>query len=81
MRHSRANVVLGLGVASLVVLPMGPIVWVMGKRVVKDIDTAGYEGRSAANTGRVLGMVATALLVLVLLVSLLGGTSSEPTLT
>lgn len=70
MRHSRANVVLVMGVVSLILLPLGPIVWVMAQRVVKDIDVAGYEGRSAAHAGRVLGMVATALLVLVLLVGL-----------
>jgi uncharacterized membrane protein YjgN (DUF898 family) len=59
--------VLILGILGLVLCQiLGPFAWMMGNRVVGEIDAAGgaYAGRDQANIGRILGIVATALLVL-----------------
>jgi uncharacterized membrane protein YjgN (DUF898 family) len=65
--HPQATTVLILGILGLVVCQLlGPFAWTMGNRVVGEIDAAGgaYSGRDTANIGRILGIVATALLVL-----------------
>ena len=72
--HPQATASLVMGVASLVLvlfcaLPLGPIAWIMGSKAVKEIDAnpTMWSGRSNANTGRILGIVATCLFVLAVL--------------
>jgi hypothetical protein len=62
--HPQATTVLVLGIISLVLCQiLGPFAWVMGNRVVREIDAAGgtVGGRSTANAGRICGIIATAL--------------------
>jgi uncharacterized membrane protein YjgN (DUF898 family) len=59
--------VLVLGILGIVVCGLcGPFAWTMGNRVVAEIDASGGRlgGRQEANIGRILGIVATALLAL-----------------
>ena len=74
--HPEANKVLVLGLVAIVggmacYLPIlvAPFAWIIGNRVTREIDAAGghWGGRSEAQTGRILGMVGTGLLVLGLL--------------
>ena len=54
-----------LGILALVVCQViGPFAWIMGNRVVPEIEAAGGRlgGRTEATIGRILGIVATALL-------------------
>jgi hypothetical protein len=75
--HPEATKVLVLGLVALVggmacYLPLfvAPFAWVIGNRVNREINAAGgqWGGRSETQTGRILGMVGTGLLVLGLLV-------------
>lgn len=68
--HERAVTVLVLGILGLVLCQvLGPVAWIMGNRVVREIDASGGQlgGRSTANAGRICGIVGTVLLVLGLL--------------
>lgn len=72
--HPQATTVLVLGILGIVVCGvLGPFAWTMGNRVVAEIDASGGRvgGRTEANVGRILGIVATALLA-VSLVALVG---------
>lgn len=74
--HPRATLALVLGILSLVLCQLlGPVAWVIGGRAVQEIDASGgtVGGRGSANAGRILGIVATVLLILgiVLLVVLI----------
>ncbi|MGI8646126.1 MAG: hypothetical protein ACR2JD_07395 [Nocardioides sp.] len=63
--HPQSTTVLVLGIVSLVVCQiLGPFAWVMGNRVVREIDASGGHqgGRSSANAGRICGIVGTVLL-------------------
>jgi len=63
--HPRATTVLVLGILGLVLCQViSPFAWVMGNRVVREIDAAGGQvgGRSTANAGRICGIVGTILL-------------------
>jgi uncharacterized membrane protein YjgN (DUF898 family) len=65
--HPQAITVLVLGILSLVVCGLiGPFAWGMGSRVVQEIEASGgrWGGHTEATIGRILGIVATALLVL-----------------
>lgn len=75
--HPQANTAFILGLVSLVGgffcgLPIfvGPFAWVMGARARREIDQAPYRygGRERATAGMIMGIVATALAALVLLV-------------
>jgi hypothetical protein len=64
--HPQAVTVLVLGILSLVICSLiGPFAWGMGSRVVREIETSGgrWGGQTEATIGRILGIVATALLV------------------
>ena len=74
--HPEATKALVVGIIALLggftcYLPLllGPWAWVVGRRAVKEIDAqpGRYEGRGQALGGYVMGIVATALLVLGLL--------------
>lgn len=78
--HPQATTVLVLGILGLVVCGViGPFAWSIGNRVVAEIDASGGRvgGRTEANVGRILGIVATALLgvgvVVVVLLVVVGG--------
>jgi hypothetical protein len=65
--HPRATVALVLGILSLVLCQiLGPVAWVIGGGAVREIDASGgtLGGRGSANAGRILGIIATVLLVL-----------------
>ena len=86
VKHPKSTTVLVLGILSLVCCGLlGPVAWVMGNTAVKEIDASPgrYEGRDTANIGRILGIIATVLLVLGILatvaVGLSGGFSVEET--
>ena len=62
-----------LGILGLVLCQIiSPIAWVMGNRVVAEIDASGGQlgGRSTANAGRICGIVGTCIIGLALLVVL-----------
>lgn len=68
--HPQSTTVLVLGIVSLVVCSiLGPFAWVMGNRVVREIDASGGQlgGRSSANAGRICGIIASVLLTLAIL--------------
>jgi hypothetical protein len=63
--HPQAITTLVLGILGLVVCGvLAPFAWVMGNRVVHEIDASQGRigGRGNANVGRILGIVGTALL-------------------
>jgi len=65
--HPQSTTVLVLGILSLVLCQiLGPFAWVMGNRVVREIDASNGSlgGRSGANAGRICGIIATVLFVL-----------------
>lgn len=75
--HPSANTALVLGIVALgggfvCGLPIlaGPFAWFMGAKVKREIDAdpTRYGGRSEANAGMILGIVATSLLALVVLI-------------
>lgn len=75
---SQATTVLVLGILGLVVCQiLGPFAWVMGNKELEAIDAGrrAPENRGTANAGRILGIIATVLLAisLVLLVLLVAG--------
>ena len=64
--HPRATLSLVLGILALVLCQvLGPFAWSIGGRAVREIDASGGQlgGRGAANAGRILGIIATVLLV------------------
>jgi len=68
--HHQAVTVLILGILGLVLCQLiSPFAWVMGNRVVGEIDASGGQlgGRSTANAGRICGIVGTVLFGLGLL--------------
>ena len=65
--HPQSTTVLVLGILGIVVCGIvAPFAWVMGNRVVREIDASGgrWGGRTEANVGRILGIVGSALLIL-----------------
>jgi len=65
--HPQTTTILILGICGLVLCQvLGPFAWSMGNKALREIDASGGQlgGRDTVNVGRILGMVATALLVL-----------------
>ena len=65
--HPQTTTILILGICGLVLCQiLGPFAWSMGNKAMREIDASGGQmgGRDTVNVGRILGMVATALLVL-----------------
>lgn len=65
--ESQATIILVLGILGLVICGLlGPVAWVMGNNEVQAIDAGRRppENRQMANIGRILGIIATALIVL-----------------
>ena len=72
--HPQATTVLILGLLGAVACAvLAPVAWVMGNRVVKEIDASGgtIGGRSTANVGRILGIIWTVLMIVGLVVLVL----------
>ena len=63
---SQATTVLILGILGILFQVLGPIAWVMGNRELAAIDSGrrSPENRGSAQTGKILGIVGTVLLVL-----------------
>lgn len=74
MKPHRGTLILVLGILSLVVCqPIGIAAWVMGGNDLKQIDAGQMDpaGRGLTNAGRICGIVATILLIIGILVSVL----------
>jgi hypothetical protein len=72
--QSQATTILVLGILGLVCCaPLGIAAWVMGNKELEAIDAGlrNPENRGTANAGRIIGIVATALLGVGLIVGLL----------
>lgn len=64
--HPQATLILILGILGLVVCGIiAPFAWVMGNRVVGEIDASNgaLGGRSMANAGRICGMIGSILII------------------
>ena len=73
-----------LGILGLVCCSfLGPFAWVMGNRVMAEIDASPgrYNNRQTVNIGRILGIIATVLLVIGVIFGIItavtGGFSAE----
>jgi hypothetical protein len=67
MKPHRATLILVLGILGLIICqPLGIFAWIMGNGDLKQIDagTMDSSGRSLTNAGRILGMIATILMIL-----------------
>ena len=65
MKPHRGNLILDLGILSLVICaPLGIAAWIMGNGDLKLIDAGTMDptGRSTTNAGRICGMIGTILL-------------------
>ncbi len=71
MKSHRASLILAFGILGLIVCQLfGVAAWVMGKSDLEEMDR-GYmdpSGRDLTNTGRILGMVSTGLMVMSLII-------------
>jgi hypothetical protein len=71
LKPHRGSVILAFGILGLVVCQLfGVAAWVMGNNDLREMDS-GYmdpTGRELTKTGRILGMVATALMIIPLIV-------------
>ena len=72
-KHPSATTAMVLGIGALggmfvcgIPIVLAPFAWMIGGRVVKEIDAnpGRYSGRDQAQAGRIMGMIGTALLVL-----------------
>ena len=69
--HPQATTILILGICGLVLCQiLGPFAWSMGNKALREIDASQGQlgGRDMVNIGRILGIVATVILGLALLV-------------
>ena len=69
-RHPQTTTVLVLGILGIVACGvLAPIAWHMGSKAMAEIDAnpAAYSGQGEVRAGRILGIVGTALLVLMAL--------------
>jgi hypothetical protein len=72
--HPSATTAMVLGIISLagvvfclgVTLVLSPVAWVVGAKAVREIDASPsrYSGRDRANSGKIMGIIGTVLLVL-----------------
>lgn len=71
---SQATTILVLGIIGVVLCQLlGPVAWVMGNNELQAIDAGrrAPENRGTANAGRILGIIATVLLAISILVVIL----------
>jgi hypothetical protein len=72
MKPHRGTLILILGILSLVVCGfVGPVAWIMGNNDLKEIDAGVMDpaGRGNVNAGRICGLIATVLMAIGLVVS------------
>ena len=65
--HPQTTTILILGILGLAVCQvLGPFAWSMGNKALREIDASNGQlgGRDTANVGRILGIIATVILVL-----------------
>ncbi|WP_246266654.1 DUF4190 domain-containing protein [Nonomuraea typhae] len=71
MTHPQGTTILVLGILSLALCQiLGPVAWIMGNKTLREIDTSGYyyENRGQVNAGKICGMIATILMIVVVVV-------------
>lgn len=76
MKPHRGTLILVLGILSLVICaPLGIVAWVMGNTDLREIaaGTMDPAGKDLTTIGRILGIIATVLLALGLIVAVLFG--------
>jgi hypothetical protein len=64
--HPEGTTVLVLGVLSLVVCQfLGPVAWIMGNNVIKEIDAnpGAYTNRGSVQAGRICGIISSCLII------------------
>lgn len=69
-KHPQATTILVLGILGLILCQvLGPVAWIMGNKAIRDYDSqpGRWSGRNEINAGRILGIVATVLLILTVL--------------
>ena len=74
MRPHRGALILAFGILGLVVCQLfGVAAWVMGNNDLREMDRGWMDpsGRDLTKTGRILGMVSTALLLISLIIACL----------
>jgi Domain of unknown function (DUF4190) len=76
--HPQGTTILVLGIIGLFCTLLGPVAWIMGNNALAEIDRnpAAYNNRGSVNTGRILGIIGTVLLVVGLLISIASAASS-----
>jgi hypothetical protein len=65
--HPQTTTILILGILGLALCQvLGPFAWSMGNKALREIDASNGQlgGRDTTNVGRILGIIATAILVL-----------------
>ncbi len=65
--HPQATTILILGICGLVLCQiLGPFAWSMGNKALREVDASQGQlgGRDMVNVGRILGIVATVLMIL-----------------
>jgi hypothetical protein len=82
--HPQGTTILVLGIASIVCCGLlGPVAWIMGNKAIQEIDArpGQYSNRGVVQAGRIIGIIATVLLVISIvawiLVIALGSASSS----
>ena len=73
MKPNRGTLILVLGILSLIICqPLGIAAWLMGRSDLKQIadGTMDPAGKDLTNIGRILGIIATVLLILGVLIAL-----------
>jgi hypothetical protein len=66
--ESRATTIMVLGILGLVLCQIcGIIAWVMGSKLKKEAEAAGYPEPGQAKAGRICGIIATCLLIVIVL--------------
>jgi len=74
MKPHRGTLVLVLGILSLIICqPLGIVAWVLGSSDLKGIaaGTIDPSGKDLTNIGRILGIIATVLLILGIIFAIL----------
>ncbi len=74
-RHPQATTVLVLGILGIVACGvLAPIAWYMGSKAMTEIEASpgAFSGEGEVRTGRILGIVGTALLALAVVILIVG---------
>jgi hypothetical protein len=71
--HPQGTTILVVGILSLVVCQLlGPVAWVMGNNAIAEIDRnpSAYTNRGTVQAGRICGIVASAIMILTVVIIL-----------